>query len=258
MTGKYEVTNYEEDEYNRAESWDEMIDSDGDGLPDHYEKEIGTDINNPDTDGDGLPDGYEVLYSSTNPLKVYTLENGKSDAESDSDADGLTALEEYKLGTDPLEFDTDGDGLCDGDEVYIHNTNPLIADTDNDTILDGDEILIGLDPLNPKTFGYSDKEYKSIQKVDSEHQILQEINSNNDNFKLSLEIDAQGSVYSNLIVRESAYSSVLQNGSILGVAPEIISTNKDNKISSIKLEFAISDKNIHEKYSTEDLKGVRR
>ncbi|MBD5135896.1 MAG: hypothetical protein HDT39_08040 [Lachnospiraceae bacterium] len=91
--------------------WKDMKDTDGDGLPDSYEEEIGTDIANPDTDGDGLPDGFEVLYASSNPLKWSTLENGVSDADLDIDEDGLTMLQEYLQGTDPLESDTDNDGL---------------------------------------------------------------------------------------------------------------------------------------------------
>ncbi|NLK96317.1 MAG: hypothetical protein GX275_14210 [Clostridiales bacterium] len=260
VTGKCQLADEEEndDGFQRAKSWEDMIDTDGDGLPDDYESEIGTDLNNPDTDGDGLSDGYEVLHSSTNPLKISTLDNGVSDADLDTDEDGLTTIKEFQLGTDPLVVDTDGDGLSDGEEVTIHNTDPLVTDTDKDTVLDGDEILIGLDPLNPKTFSYPDKEYKSTQKVNAENKLLEEINKDNDDYKLSLEFEAQGSVYSNLIVRESAYSSILKNDSILGIAPEIISTNKDNNISTVKLKFSISDINIHEKYSTEDLKGVRR
>ena len=38
-----------------------MVDTDGDGLLDTEELELGTDPTNPDTDGDGLTDGEEVL-----------------------------------------------------------------------------------------------------------------------------------------------------------------------------------------------------
>jgi 5-hydroxyisourate hydrolase-like protein (transthyretin family) len=40
---------------------DQIVDSDGDGLIDPVEEEIGTDPNNSDSDGDGEPDGVEVL-----------------------------------------------------------------------------------------------------------------------------------------------------------------------------------------------------
>lgn len=60
-----------------------VIDSDGDGLLDSEEMQLGTDPNNPDTDGDGLLDGEEVNT--------------------------------YK--TDPKNPDTDGDTFLDGQEV---------------------------------------------------------------------------------------------------------------------------------------------
>jgi hypothetical protein len=92
-------------------------DSDGDGLTDTRELEIGTDPNNPDTDDDGLSDGEEVL----------------------------------RRNTDPLNADTDGDLLTDGAEVLEHNTDPLNPDTDDDQLIDGEEIQLGTDPRNPDT-----------------------------------------------------------------------------------------------------------
>ena len=35
--------------------------------------------------------------------------------------------------TDPLNPDTDGDGLLDGQEIIIHQSDPLIPDMDNDS-----------------------------------------------------------------------------------------------------------------------------
>lgn len=83
------------------------LDSDGDGLSDDQEKELGTDPYNPDTDDDGLSDGEEV--------------------------------NQYK--TDPLNKDTDMDLLLDGDEVFNHGTDPLDADTDDGGVRDGHEVL---------------------------------------------------------------------------------------------------------------------
>lgn len=62
----------------------------------------------PDTDGDGIPDAWEK-WTHTDP---YHADSG-----ADPDADGLTNLEEFEAQTDPLCGDTDGDGLGDADEI---------------------------------------------------------------------------------------------------------------------------------------------
>ena len=72
----------------------------------------------------------------------------------DSDNDGLTDEEERRLGTDPHNWDTDGDGLSDGDEAHIWHTNPLNPDTDGDGYPDGVEVKNGFNPNGPgKIFG---------------------------------------------------------------------------------------------------------
>ena len=94
-----------------------------------------------DTDGDGLGDGQEdgvdAIYwdgfgiagvTGTDPL-VFV-----------ADADPLTT-------TDPLDLDSDEDGIADGVEdidgdgaVGVTETNPTLADTDGDTLPDGLEL----------------------------------------------------------------------------------------------------------------------
>ncbi len=64
----------------------------------------------------------------------------------DDDGDGLSNELEIQWGTDPLNPDTDGDGLSDYDELFVHGTNPLLADTDGDGLPDGWEIQHGLNP----------------------------------------------------------------------------------------------------------------
>lgn len=68
----------------------EPVDTDGDGLTDDEELELGTDPANPDTDGDGVQDGGE-LNAGTDPLQA------------DTDGDGFTDGEELDLGSDPLD-----------------------------------------------------------------------------------------------------------------------------------------------------------
>ncbi|MBI5621403.1 hypothetical protein HY933_00870 [Candidatus Falkowbacteria bacterium] len=65
----------------------------------------------------------------------------------DTDADGLTDVEEARLGTDPLLADTDVDGLFDNQEVNQYKTDPLNPDTDGDGYSDGQEVAGGYNPL---------------------------------------------------------------------------------------------------------------
>ncbi len=71
---------------------------------------------------------------------------------SDRDGDGLRDDIEAALGTDPLDPDTDDDGLTDGEEVNTYGTDPLDADTDDDGLTDPGEINThATDPLDPDT-----------------------------------------------------------------------------------------------------------
>lgn len=92
-------------------------DTDGDGLPDAVEEELGTDPAKADTDGDGLNDLDEVLGGG-DPLTA--------DAALDNDGDGLTTAEEIEAGTNIGNADTDGDGVNDGMEI-AQGTDPLLA-----------------------------------------------------------------------------------------------------------------------------------
>ncbi len=67
----------------------------------------------------------------------------------DSDQDGLSDEDEATRGTDPLNPDSDDDGLTDGAEVNTHGTDPMRVDTDGDTLSDGREVGSGTDPLDP-------------------------------------------------------------------------------------------------------------
>ena len=60
--------------------------------------------------------------------------------EGDTDGDGLVDTQETVLGTDINNPDTDGDGLRDGDEVLIYSTDPRNRDTDGDILSDFDKV----------------------------------------------------------------------------------------------------------------------
>lgn len=79
----------------------EIVSRDQIGLP--------NEISTSDLDSDGMSDNFELQYGfdARNP----------DDANLDSDGDGLSNLEEFRLGINPLNPDTDGDGFSDGDEV---------------------------------------------------------------------------------------------------------------------------------------------
>jgi hypothetical protein len=61
-----------------------------------------------DTDGDGVPDWWE-LQKGTNPAVA--------DDEADPDGDGVSNREEFLAHTDPLQADSDGGGESDGSEA---------------------------------------------------------------------------------------------------------------------------------------------
>jgi hypothetical protein len=114
-----------------------------------------------DDDNDGLPDWWEQEHS----------DSGDLDPAADLDGDGLTNKEEYEYGTDPNNWDTDGDKLSDWEEIYgkkdpdidrqkrpdflppdsFAPTDPLKSDTDGDGYSDSLELKDGSDPLDDKS-----------------------------------------------------------------------------------------------------------
>ncbi|MDD5453373.1 MAG: Ig-like domain repeat protein [Candidatus Bipolaricaulis sp.] len=138
-------------------------DSDGDGLTDNLEIAMGCPyVNDADSDDDGLQDGYEDTNRNgaiTNTIGDSTSQgSGETDfCLWDTDSDGLSDGEEEALfGTGSvsvatatgtfttvpgLDDDSDNDGLSDWEEVNVTGTNPLDADTDNDTISDANELI---------------------------------------------------------------------------------------------------------------------
>lgn len=143
-------------------------DTDRDGIPDVYERAIGTNPRSRDTDGDTLLDGRE--FDVDNERGIYDALalaeardhckdasacsyeappaqrlTGTDPRKADTDGDGLADNDELTFKSDPTKVDTDADGLNDKEEVDL-DTNPTKADTDGDEINDKIEADRGTDP----------------------------------------------------------------------------------------------------------------
>ncbi len=99
-----------------------LLDSDGDGLSDEHELELGTDPDNPDTDGDGLTDGQEVDVFFTDPFiqDSDTILGNQNDLQSiyDSDEDSWTDDVDNCIFTpNEDQLDTNSNGVGDICEV---------------------------------------------------------------------------------------------------------------------------------------------
>ena len=112
-----------------------------------------------DTDGDGMPDGYERkkefctgekgAYSNGKPLwKCY--DNSRFDATvndslSDFDKDGLPNLQEYKYGTNPYDFSSKVENISDGFAIK-YDIKDYYDDEDGDGITNLEEYQQDTDP----------------------------------------------------------------------------------------------------------------
>ena len=120
-------------------------DSDGDGLSDEEERDIGTVPTSTDSDRDGFGDFLEVRLSASgfDPLDPTDADCTVGLDRFDTDGDGLLDCEERFAGTNRNRVDTDADGLPDLVEL-VGGTNPVVDDTlsdlDFDSARNGSEI----------------------------------------------------------------------------------------------------------------------
>jgi len=168
MPDKWEIEHAAEG-FDPLNALDGDLDPDNDRLRNWFECLKGTNPNDPDSDGDDISDWDEIF----NAINEYTFPdsnwNGLFDewwphypsiAErvwhpsgssgyyltevnplGDPDQDGVDNLHEFMAGTDPTNPDTDGDGITDGDELFVHYTDPKEADTDGDGLSDLEELF---------------------------------------------------------------------------------------------------------------------
>ncbi len=125
----------DEEVLGKNESSPLKCDTDDDGVPDGMEKRVGTLVNWCDSDDDGLADGIElgIIHPVSRVPNCAGLQ-----------ADGTNMRLPTSL--DPMNPDSDGDGLEDGVEDINNNgwvdgseSDPSVQDTDGDGVFDGVE-----------------------------------------------------------------------------------------------------------------------
>lgn len=213
-------------------TYQEELDSDGDGLVDNYEVYFMTDLNSADTDGDGISDYDEIYTIDTDPLKPDTDKNGKDDGEEDYDKDGLTNIEERDLGTYMNDKDSDYDGLNDYDEVKVYHTDPLVADTDSDGLSDYEEVQVakklGLDNISSVDTSIKFNQTLSRDNMDKELYM-------NNVIGVSVEGNVPGLIDKHIELKKSNNSAISSTKSILGL-PIYVSNNYNNQKVTIKFD----------------------
>ncbi len=117
----------------------QLVDSNGDGLPDRVQEEGWTIF--VDETGDGQ---FTTRHVTSDPNAV------------DTNGDGVSDLEKFRYRLDPRRADTDGDGLTDFDELYLYGSHPRTVDTAGDAMqggvvdnrfFDGAKVERGLSPI---------------------------------------------------------------------------------------------------------------
>jgi hypothetical protein len=98
------------------------------------------------------PLGDGTFAASTEPVSPSGLVLADNSwLAADADGDGLTTWQEWWLGTDPLNPDTNGNGVPD--DVDAGGTGGAEPDSDGDGVADRVEVLLGTDPFNSDTDG---------------------------------------------------------------------------------------------------------
>lgn len=87
-----------------------------------------------DQDDDNLPDDWETAAGlDSNDNGLLSVAQGEY---GDADSDGLTNLQEFQHGTDPLSADSDGDGVTDRDEILFYGSDPNTSNQFNPVVVD--------------------------------------------------------------------------------------------------------------------------
>ena len=146
--------------------FDQTKDTDGDGLHDG--------VGDNDSDGDGLLDGVEDKNANGTVETTGAPETWETDPRNpNSDNDGLSDGVEKRLGTNPNDADTDKDCIPDGKEVNGNafssftgtDTNPTTPDSDGDGLCDGNNSATDFLTADGKTVTCRQGEDKNCDSI---------------------------------------------------------------------------------------------
>jgi hypothetical protein len=171
------------------------VDSDGDGLIDEFDNDFTWKSNQffPDSDGDCFDDNFEALHKDDGFDPAVKDGRGCDPASPltpgcrcrDTDGDGLSQFAEAYLGTREALFDSDGDGIGDGDEVRwgLDPLSPTAStlDTDGDGIPDNVELRADSNPTRAdnRFFDKLGYQYETTPIEDSSGQICYDFTVSN-------------------------------------------------------------------------------
>jgi len=178
---------------------DDIVDSDGDGLPDHAEQRgwivrillangdveergVTSDPTSSDTDRDGIGD-QEECRRGMDPRRADTDADELSDFDEvrtwysnptsqDTDQDGLSDTADVYFKTSPILADTDGDGFGDWNELFEMNRNPRLADLPQPELTVGD-MRLQID----ERYSYVDHEGNTVTQASSSSATLSQSDS---------------------------------------------------------------------------------
>lgn len=209
---------------NKHELKDYENDTDEDGLCDALEYLYMTNINDKDSDGDGLSDYIEVMILNYNPNSKWTFNDGRNDGFRDYDGDGLRNIKEIEYGTDLTIKDTDGDTLTDYEEINFvkskdgrqtYDTDPLNIDTDEDGLNDDIEIKLGLNPTKSHTDGITLDSERRIEQEYSFDKLPHELRFGT--FPITKIIGhTVGLIDDNLIIKNNVNHNFINSGLLIG------------------------------------------
>lgn len=206
-----------------------------------------------DSNNDGIPDLWIDEYPSISDLEDV--------AGADSDDDGLTNLQEYNWGTNPINPDTDGDNVYDSVELW-YDLDPLETMTDGatddyvivysnpDVIVDGNSFVVNGDTvtctISNNSEGKAMRTLISLYSSEGERLELSTVNLDSNSsvdYTFSRDYLEEGMrivVDEQQITRDSDYSN---NEFVYVPASNIIASNPEitmSKNTTVQLEYALT------------------